>query len=272
MVDMSSLTRKALALALTGAMAVCAVPALPAQAPETRLEAQASGIWRQGSDGRWWFDLGDGDYLWGDRYTIGGTDYVFDDNGWMYAGGWAPVHGWNGTAWYYVDGAGVVQTGWLSLTEGWFYLDPSRGGAMRTGWMQNSDGRYYYFFSSGVMATGWQYLGNDSGSAWYYFDYSGLSCSGWMWDGSYWYYLSTSDDHLVSGLAQVGGSWYLFCDEYGGSVPFGAMRTGWFVDPARSDDSYIAYMYFGDDGARRSSCEVEGYAIDAEGYYYHPRG
>ena len=35
--------------------------------------------------------------------------------------------------WYYAAASGEIETGWLKLGGTWYYLDPSRGGAMLTG-------------------------------------------------------------------------------------------------------------------------------------------
>ncbi|NOL68955.1 N-acetylmuramoyl-L-alanine amidase family protein, partial [Klebsiella pneumoniae] len=64
----------------------------------------------------------------------------------------------------------------------WYYLDPTTG-IMQTGW-QYLGNKWYYLHSSGAMATGWQNLGNK----WYYLRSSGAMATGWYQEGSTWYY------------------------------------------------------------------------------------
>lgn len=72
--------------------------------------------------------------------------------------------------WYYLDAAGVMQTGWQQIDDTWYYLWPN--GSMATGWMQTNeaDNRvWYYLDGSGAMATGWK----EIAEAWYYFETNG---------------------------------------------------------------------------------------------------
>ena len=46
-----------------------------------------------------------------------------------------------GKTWYYSNGSGAMQTGWLNLGGTWYYLNGS--GAMQTGWL-NLGGTWYY--------------------------------------------------------------------------------------------------------------------------------
>ena len=52
--------------------------------------------------------------------------------------------------WYYFDGSGVMQTGWLNRGGNWYYLN--RSGVMQTGW-QYIGGSWYYFYPGGNMAS-----------------------------------------------------------------------------------------------------------------------
>ena len=52
-----------------------------------------------------------------------------------------------GSAWYYLNAAGDMATGWLKDGGSWYYLDPSSG-AMATGWLQIS-GTWYHFSNGG---------------------------------------------------------------------------------------------------------------------------
>ncbi len=55
----------------------------------------------------------------------------------------------------------------------------------QTGWVTDDDGSWYYYYSNGEMATGWQEVGSD----WYYFYDSGKMATGWVKYGDDWYYL-----------------------------------------------------------------------------------
>ncbi|VJN11925.1 choline binding protein F [Streptococcus pneumoniae] len=153
--------------------------------------------------------------------------YYFEDQrsyhtlktGWIYEEGY----------WYYLqkDGGfdsrinrltvGELARGWVKdypLTYDeeklkaapWYYLDPATG-IMQTGW-QYLGNKWYYLHSSGAMATGWQNLGNK----WYYLRSSGAMATGWYQEGSTWYYLNASNGDMKTGWFQVNGNWYYAYD------------------------------------------------------------
>ncbi len=158
------------------------------------------------------------------RQKIGGKWYYFNGSG-VLQKGW--IKGGN---WFYADKNGVLQTGWQKIGGKWYLFNGS--GAMLTGW-QKSGGKWYYFNSSGAMLTGWQKLGGKwylfnssgamltgwqkSGGKWYYFNGSGAMLTGWQKLGGKWYYFNSGGD-MVSGWKKIGGSWYYFESS-------GAMRT-----------------------------------------------
>ena len=128
--------------------------------------------------------------------------------------------------WYYLlkDGGfdaridsltvGELARGWIKdypLTydeeklkaDPWYYLDPATG-IMQTGW-QYLGNKWYYLRSSGAMATGWY----QDGSTWYYLDaQNGDMKTGWVKDGSIWYYLNASNGDMKTGWFQINGKWY----------------------------------------------------------------
>lgn len=168
--------------------------------------------------------------------------YYFDDDyalktGWIYEDG----------HWYYLNKLGnsnddssyplpigEIAKGWTQdfhVTFGidrskpapWYYLDPETG-IMQTGW-QYLGNKWYYLRSSGAMATGWYqdgsswyYLDAENGDMktgwasingyWYYLRSSGTMATGWLQDGSTWYYLNVSDGDMKTGWFQVNGKWY----------------------------------------------------------------
>lgn len=57
-----------------------------------------------------------------------------------------------------------MATGWVSVDNVWYYLNPS-GGAMMTGWILVDKSWYYMDPVSGAMAVGWKDINNKQ----YYF-------------------------------------------------------------------------------------------------------
>ena len=102
--------------------------------------SHSNGSWIQ-SNGRWWYKHSDGSYTTNGWEQINGTQYYFDNEGWM-------------------------KTGWIKESGNWYYLDDS--GAMKTG-LQTIGGNEYYLSTSGAMQTGWQNIGDDT----YFFADSG---------------------------------------------------------------------------------------------------
>ncbi len=104
---------------------------------------------------------------------------------------WAYLSWNNKSHWYYFNKRGIMETGWLDLSDGTYYCAEKTDnnydrGAMVTGWQQLSrDGKssLYYFvqykdvgtsdfgsYKEGQMVTGWQYVKNtDHPNGWYYF-------------------------------------------------------------------------------------------------------
>ncbi|ACF55634.1 TPA: choline-binding protein CbpC [Streptococcus pneumoniae] len=182
--------------------------------------------------------------VYGEQYPLSAEKrtYYFDNNyavktGWIYEDG----------NWYYLNKLGnfgddsynplpigEVAKGWTqdfhvtididrSKPAPWYYLDPTTG-IMQTGW-QYLGNKWYYLRSSGAMATGWYqegttwyYLDQPNGdmktgwqylgNKWYYLRSSGAMATGWYQDGSTWYYLNTSNGDMTTGWFQVNGKWY----------------------------------------------------------------
>ncbi|HGQ3539589.1 choline binding protein F [Streptococcus pneumoniae] len=169
--------------------------------------------------------------------------YYFEDQrsyhtlktGWIYEEGY----------WYYLqkDGGfdsrinrltvGELARGWVKdypLTYDeeklkaapWYYLDPATG-IMQTGW-QYLGNKWYYLHSSGAMATGWQNLGNK----WYYLHSSGAMATGWYQEGSTWYYLNASNGDMKTGWFQVNGNWYYAYDS--GALAVNTTVGGYYLN------------------------------------------
>ena len=58
--------------------------------------------------------------------------------------------------WYYFDGCGIMQTGWVYVNNYWYYMDSE--GKMVTGWLQ-IDNEWYYFNPESDGTKGRMYYG-----------------------------------------------------------------------------------------------------------------
>lgn len=123
--------------------------------------------WVLDESGRWWYQLGSGEWLKDDWYIDQGKWIYFDEDGWLVTG------------WLYVDNH------WYFKNSDWYYMDSS--GYMQTGW-QKINNKWYYLGTTGEMQTGWQYIDNE----WYYFDFSGEMQTGWILYNDKWYYMDST--------------------------------------------------------------------------------
>ena len=108
---------------------------------------------------------------------------------------------------------GKVVSGWQKEGKNWYYLYSS--GLIATGW-QSFNGKWYYFDQSyGVMQIGWHRIGGK----WYYLNNDGIMQTGWKYINKKWYYLE-SNGAMVTGWKKLRGTWYFLTSS-------GAMATGW---------------------------------------------
>ncbi len=117
------------------------------------------------------------------------------------------------SAWLPLDIESCIVSGKWELSGGVWYYRFSNGSYAK-GW-QEIDGLDYYFTSSGRMVTGWLAQAGD----WYYFAPSGHMVTGWLSMGATWYFLRP-DGRMATGWLNQGGSWYYLAGS-------GAMVTGW---------------------------------------------
>lgn len=82
-------------------------------------------------------------------------------------------------------------------------------------WKQSKDGRWWFEYSSGGYAVGWEIIGGK----WYHFDSSGWMETGWLELEGKRYYLNDSGA-METGWLELGGKWYYLDSS-------GAMHTGW---------------------------------------------
>ena len=160
------------------------------------------------------FDGADG-FNYSGVEMIDGTLYRFDTNGFLTGEGWSSYeytsNGETITDWYYTNADGSLKTGWQQIDGEWYYFHPVEGYMYKAGghatslssdattyvfdtdgtlvsneWVtvnldnNGSDSRkiYYYGFSDGSAAKGWQQIG----SKWYYFDDYGRNCASFYTD------------------------------------------------------------------------------------------
>ena len=210
-------------------------------------------------DGKWYFLNWNRQNRYGEMLTglqtIGGTPYVFDDNGVMQTG-W--VKAANGATYYYDPASGTLKTGWLELNGNKYFLNwnkQNRYGEMLTGWQQiggvwycfdlnsgrmlagewSPDG--YYLKADGRMAnSGWQQIGGD----WYYFNADGKYAAGWLTLGSGTFYLAP-DGKMLTGLQEIDGQTYYFDSQgYLSDLPAPQLRTVKSVaDAVNSDEAAL---------------------------------
>lgn len=119
----------------------------------------------------------EGDYVTSSDVTMeyeGDTTGVWKGNTYKQEDGGVPRNSWKLILndWYFFDGNGVRQIGWLFINQRWYYLNPSdgkllkgwqfvnekwyylnqQGGEMMTGWVETQPGVWYYLNSDGSMA------------------------------------------------------------------------------------------------------------------------
>lgn len=157
--------------------------------------------------------------------------------------------GWNkeGNNWIYIKN-GQTVAGWIQDTDKkWYYMDST--GIMKTGWLKDADGKWYYLNNSGAMQTGWL---NDTNGKWYYMDNSGSMKIGWLKDTDGKWYCLDNDGAMKTGwLKDVDGKWY-----YLGSN--GVMQTGWQLIAG-------VWYFMYDNGSMASNTAIGEYALGSSG-------
>jgi len=183
----------------------------------------------------------------------------------------------------------TLKTGWIYEEGHWYYLQKDGGfdsrinrltvGELARGWVKDYPLTYdeeklkaapwYYLDSTtGIMQTGWEYLGNK----WYYLRSSGAMATGWYQEGSTWYYLDAQNGDMKTGWAYVGNKWYYLRSS-------GVMATGWLKDGstwyylhANNGDMKTGWFqvngkwyYAYSSGALAVSTRVDGYYVNYNG-------
>ncbi|HEW8703276.1 TPA: N-acetylmuramoyl-L-alanine amidase family protein [Streptococcus pneumoniae] len=189
---------------------------------------------------------------------------------------------------YYFDNNYAVKTGWIYEDGNWYYLNklgnfgddsynPLPIGEVAKGWTQDfhvtididrsKPAPWYYLDpTTGIMQTGWQYLGNK----WYYLRSSGAMATGWYQEGTTWYYLDQPNGDMKTGWQNLGNKWYYLRSS-------GAMATGWYQEGTTwyyldqpNGDMKTGWQNLGNKWyyLRSSGARVTGWVKDDSTWYY----
>lgn len=256
----------------------------PIQPPSRGTVNGAGGQWVQVSGG-YKFRL-NGSYLTSTWILFNGNYYYVGSDQYRYT-----YYKSVGSDYYYFNGAGVMQTGWIQFTSNnkwryfgsdgkmylfwhkinskWYYF--MSDGYMKTGWLQDSETHlWYYLGSDGAMYTFYQEIDGD----YYYFNSDGIMQTGWVNFGSFYRYFNESDGKQHTGWLGLSGSWY-YLDSNGKMLKFlqtingnmyyfnssGVMFTGWLnFDEGK--------RYFGSDGKAYTYYQ----AVGSDHYYFNGAG
>lgn len=187
---------------------------------------KVTNTWKKGADNLWRYLDSQGNIAsncWvDDEYFVESTGIMATDK-WLKLPKRNPA--WNETSattvWYYFSTSGkMVSDGWSKIGGKYYYFDGD--GAMQTGWVDDDT---YYTNADGVMQIGWAYLedpddtkkdddevkpgDDDEDHHWYYFQSSGKKYVPSLGGAKYKQY-------------KIDGTYYCFDEN-------GAMQTGWSI-------------------------------------------
>ncbi len=206
-----------------------------------------TNAWRRGADNRWRYLDSQGNMAM--NAWVDDNQYYVDGQG-LIVTGWKQFTTGRTTYWaYFQDNGKIVQSDWKKVGDKSYYFNDE--GHMLTGWVLDNG---YYLNSDGSMAVGWKKLTPPSEDA----DGGGgpESSSG---DGQRWYYfLSNGKKYVPEGGAEfgerkIGNSRFAFNDK-------GEMVTGWvrITSGGANGGSIKNYKYYNSDGTIRTGW----YSID----------
>ena len=153
-----------------------------------------------------------------DICEIDGQTYFFYPNGALGIGwcSWTETYsdGYSWTYWFYANSSGVLQNGWQKIGSVWYYFDLDDYDMYCDDWYE-IDGKAYYFDRSGKMCTGWcsyseSYPDGYSWTEWYYANSSGVLQTGWQWIGGVWYYFNPEYYYMYTGVKKIGEETHAF--------------------------------------------------------------
>ena len=172
----------------------------------------ASSGWGLYEDGSWYYASASGELSTGD-VTLGGTAYHFDEDGKLQSG--LVVE--NGICKLYSENGILQETGnaqgWSLLGGNYYYLKD--GALLKNVSRRLSDGKWYGFDATGKMRTNIIADGRFYGK-------TGAAQTGWFTVAGKWYYASSVNALLKTGLHVINGAEYYFDRN-------GTMQTGEFV-------------------------------------------
>ena len=172
----------------------------------------ASSGWSLYEDGSWYYASASGELATGD-VILDGTTYHFDKNGKLQSG----VVVENGICKLYSKDGTLLETGnaqeWSLLGGDYYYLRD--GVLLKSGAYRLSDGKWYGFDATGKMRANTIADGRFYGG-------SGAAQTGWFRVAGKWYYASSVNALLQTGLHVINGTEYYFDQN-------GIMQTGEFV-------------------------------------------
>ena len=140
--------------------------------------------------------------------------------------GWQEI---DGKTYYFDPATGLLQTGWLTLPEGTYFLNTS--GTPVTGWQETASGRFH-FGEDGSLSTGW--LQDANGAI--YLDGEGKIVTGWLTLPEGKYYLD-QDGHPYTGWMQTDEARYYFLKD--GMMAVGFHEIDGIPRYFSSDGNYI---------------------------------
>ena len=163
---------------------------------------------------------------WGQK--IGNYWYYFNGSGVMQIG-WVT---WNAdSSKSYFDSDGRAKTGWQQIGGKWYYFDPATGKSLR--WRQYINGNFFYFNERSEMVEGWVTWNADGTKS--YFSYgSGRAKTGWQQLGGKWYYFDPATGKSLRWRQYINGNFFYFNER-------SEMVEGWVTWNADGTKSYFSY-------------------------------
>ncbi|MBQ4464980.1 MAG: hypothetical protein II916_03350 [Oscillospiraceae bacterium] len=207
-----------------------------------------------------WLDTAEGYYYLNENgnpvtgeQTIGGKEYVFDQNGIRMDG---MIETDDGKT-VVTDENGALLSGWQEIDGKRYYFDPDSGEMLKGCWIE-LDGAEYCLGADGAMLTGWQiitpytyYLGEDGAKQTglvtvngkvFYLNEVGIREAGWKLVDGVKHYFFPEGCFMATGKTEIDGATYIFDEN-------GAMLTGW---QTIGGDQY----YLGTDGVMKTGTQV----------------
>lgn len=236
------------------------------------------GVWKQDSNGRWWFQWHDGTWPKNQWAQISGFWYHFDEHGfrqtgwiklkqhwyYLYANGKMASSAWIGSN--YVNASGIFIANSWKQTDGKWWYRLGDGTYPRKTWC-TIDGKKYLFDEDGYMLTGWVRIENK----WYHLSRNGALDTDTTIDG---YYVNADGVWVEDRWEKIDGKWrYRYADGTlagPGMVKIGKqtycfdasgyMQTGWIQSQGN-------WRYFRSSGEMAADAWIGGYYVDASGIW-----